>query len=218
MRADFDEHQQNVCVLGEQQDMALNIDIGQDVTGVVLAGGMATRMQGRDKGLVQFRGKALIEYVLEIFAPLNHVIINQNRSAAEYARFNKPLISDVQAEGVEAFAGPLQGMLSGLMAAKTPWVIFSACDTPFLPQDYVAQMCAAREENTLACVARDATGLQPLHVLLHVDLIQPLTAFLQGGGRKTQQFLREMHAREVIFNGQDFFINLNSVQDMQQHS
>lgn len=198
--------------------MPFKIDISQQITGVILAGGLATRMQGLDKGLVQFRGKALIEYVLQVFAPITQVMINQNRSAAEYARFNKPLINDVQAEGVEAYAGPLQGMLSGLMAAKTPWVIFSACDTPFLPQDYVAQMYAAREENTLACVARDATGLQPLHVLLHVDLIEPLRAFLQRGERKTQQFLREVHAREVIFPGQDFFINLNSAQDMQQHS
>lgn len=198
--------------------MSVKIDFSQQISGVILAGGLATRMQGQDKGLVLFRGKALIEYVLAIFSPLNSVLINQNRSAQEYARFNKPLIRDVQPQGVEEFAGPLQGMLSGLMAAKTPWVIFSACDTPFLPQDYVQQMCAAVQENTLACVARDDSGLQPLHVLLHVDLITPLTAFLQGGGRKTQQFLREVHAREVIFPGQDFFINLNSAQDMQQHS
>lgn len=198
--------------------MPLKIDIRQQITGVILAGGLATRMQGQDKGLVEFRGKALIEYVLQIFSPLNQVVINQNRHAAEYARFHKPLINDVQAEGVEAYAGPLQGMLSGLMFAKTPWVIFSACDTPFLPADYVMQMCAALEENTLVCVARDATGLQPLHVLLHVDLIDSLREFLQRGERKTQKFLRDVNAREVIFPGQDFFINLNSAQDMQQHS
>lgn len=198
--------------------MSVNIDIRQQITGIVLAGGLATRMQGQDKGLVEFRGLPLIEYVLQVFAPLNQVMINQNRSAAEYARFQKPLLNDVQPLGVEAFAGPLQGMLSGLMAAKTPWVIFSACDTPFLPADYVTRMCAALDDNVRACVARDDSGLQPLHVLLHVDLIAPLRVFLQRGERKTQQFLREVHAREVIFSGQQYFINLNSVQDMQQHS
>jgi molybdenum cofactor guanylyltransferase len=197
--------------------MTVKIDIRQDVTGVVLAGGMATRMQGRDKGLVEFRGKALIEYVLAVFAPLNHVLINQNRHATEYARFNKYLIQDEDNDQLERFAGPLSGMLSALKASQTPWVIFSACDTPFLPVDYVACMLNAVEDNVQLCVAVDDTGMQPLHVLMHVTLLDKLTDFLQRGERKTQRFLREAGAREVYFAGQDFFINLNSEEDMQRH-
>ena len=40
------------------------------VTGLVFAGGLARRMDGREKELLPLRGRPLIAHVLERFAPL----------------------------------------------------------------------------------------------------------------------------------------------------
>ena len=64
-------------------------------TGVVLAGGEASRMGGQDKGLIELNGRPLIEYVLAAFAPqVGSIIINANRNHAAYARYGHPIIPD----------------------------------------------------------------------------------------------------------------------------
>ena len=49
------------------------------VTGVILAGGQGRRMGGVDKGLRELRGKRMVAWALERFAPqVDEVLINAN--------------------------------------------------------------------------------------------------------------------------------------------
>ena len=55
------------------------------ITGLILAGGLARRMQGErsgvDKGLVDFRGEAMIAHVVRRLAPqVQSLLINANRN------------------------------------------------------------------------------------------------------------------------------------------
>ena len=59
-----------------------------DITGLVLAGGMGRRMDSRDKGLVPFRGKPMVAHVIERLASqVGPLIINANRSLDENGTF-----------------------------------------------------------------------------------------------------------------------------------
>uniref|UniRef100_UPI0013A58EA9 NTP transferase domain-containing protein n=1 Tax=Aeromonas caviae TaxID=648 RepID=UPI0013A58EA9 len=79
------------------------------VSGVILAGGRATRMGGDDKGWVPLAGTPLIQHVLTRLRPqVDEVLINANRSQARYRQL-APVIGDAQAD----FQGPLAGMLAG---------------------------------------------------------------------------------------------------------
>ncbi len=52
-----------------------------DITGLVLAGGLARRMGGIDKGLVDLGGKPMIEHVLAALRPqVGRLLINANRN------------------------------------------------------------------------------------------------------------------------------------------
>jgi molybdopterin-guanine dinucleotide biosynthesis protein A len=52
----------------------------RDITGLVLAGGRATRMGGIDKGLIELAGKPLVQQVIERLRPqLGAVTISANR-------------------------------------------------------------------------------------------------------------------------------------------
>ena len=58
------------------------------ITGVVLAGGQGRRMGGVDKGLQSLRGRPMVTWVLERFAPqVDEVLINANQNLEEYAAF-----------------------------------------------------------------------------------------------------------------------------------
>lgn len=60
---------------------------GAGITGVILAGGLGRRMGGVDKGLRELRGKAMVAWVLERFAPqVDELLINANQNHEIYAR------------------------------------------------------------------------------------------------------------------------------------
>ena len=84
------------------------------VAGVVLAGGLARRMNNQDKGLVNFKGRPMISYALAALAPaVDQLFINANRNVDQYLNFGYPVISDQ----TDNFDGPLAGVLTAMIYA-----------------------------------------------------------------------------------------------------
>src|SRR5690606_31281849 len=82
----------------------------RQITGVILAGGRARRMGGRDKGLLPLAGRPMVEYVLEALRPqVDAVLISANRHQAEYGRYGHPVVTD----DTDDYPGPLAGMAAG---------------------------------------------------------------------------------------------------------
>src|SRR5262249_31838140 len=127
------------------------------ITGVILAGGLGRRMGGVDKGLKVLRGKPMVAWVIERFAPqVGEVLINANQNFAGYGAFGYRVIPDE----IGGFAGPLAGLHRGLSAAKHDLVATTPCDSPFLPRDLIARLRAALETND-ADLTVAKTGDQP---------------------------------------------------------
>ena len=89
-------------------------------------------MGGVDKGLRELRGKPMVEWVLERFAPqVDEILINANQNLDVYAKLGHRVIPDA----IGGFAGPLAGLHCGLSAATHPLVATVPCDSPFLPME-----------------------------------------------------------------------------------
>lgn len=149
--------------------------------GLVLAGGLARRMGGGDKALIEIGGRAILDRVLEIMTPqCDGIILNANGDPSRFARFGLPVVPD----DIPDFAGPLAGILAGLdwAAANRPdlaWMVSVPGDCPFLPSDLVARLHAARiaADTPLACAKsgdwrHPVAGLWP--VALRADLRRAL--------------------------------------------
>ncbi|WP_274865501.1 molybdenum cofactor guanylyltransferase MobA, partial [Serratia marcescens] len=109
----------------------------KEISGVILAGGRATRMGGEDKGLVSIGGIALYQHILARLRPqVASIVISANRNQACYQASGLPVIGDLTPD----FAGPLAGMLAGLKQSSNEWVAFVPCDVPDFPADLVAQL------------------------------------------------------------------------------
>src|SRR4051812_26064111 len=107
--------------------------------GVILAGGLARRMGGGDKGLVDVGGRAMLAHTIARMKPqVSLLILNANGDPARFAPFGLRVVAD----GVPGHPGPLAGVLAALDdAAAQPgfeWVAVAPCDAPFLPYDLVA--------------------------------------------------------------------------------
>ena len=149
--------------------------------GLVLAGGLARRMGGGDKALIDIGGVTILDRVLASLAPqCTRVVLNANGDPTRFARFGLPVIAD----DVPDFAGPLAGILAGLdwIARNAPGIAWMASvpgDCPFLPHDLLARLHRARieQDKPLACARsgnwrHPVVGLWP--VALRADLRQAL--------------------------------------------
>ncbi|MFV2060656.1 MAG: molybdenum cofactor guanylyltransferase MobA [Gammaproteobacteria bacterium] len=182
-----------------------------DISGVILAGGRSSRM-GEDKALKKFNNSALIEYTIKkIQHQVKKILINTNQNLADYQKLGYPLISDINPDRL----GPLSGIYSSLQKTNTNWVFFSACDTPFLPNDIVKRLYdEALKQDKLIAVVKTNDKLQPLVLLLHKDLTKNLNEFIKTGERKTQDWILQQHPAIVdCSNNSNAFMNINTAQD-----
>jgi molybdenum cofactor guanylyltransferase len=183
-----------------------------DITGLVLAGGLARRMGGIDKGLVDLGGKPMIEHVLAALRPqVGRLLINANRNLEDYARFGVPVVTDT----IEGFQGPLAGIYSGLAVVETPYLLTAPCDSPLLAPDLAACMVRALDaEQADLAVAHDGQRQQPVFLLLRRELAPDLQAYLAGGDRKIDLwFARHRVANAGLGHRRDSFVNVNDPEE-----
>lgn len=179
------------------------------VTGVVLAGGQGSRMGGVDKGLQPFRGKAMVEHVLERLSPqVDEIVINANRNAQAYARFGHRVIADE----IEGFAGPLAGFERGLAHATGELVVTVPCDSPFLPGDLVARLRESlQREDAQVAVAKTGDQVHPVFCLMRRGVHESLRQFLASGQRKIDRWYPQLRSTLVAFDDEaGAFVNINT--------
>ena len=189
--------------------------------GVILAGGLATRMGGGDKGLRHLGGQTLISRVIERLEPqVQALALNANGDPARFD-YGLPILAD----SIEGFAGPLAGVLAGLdWAAEqgADTIVTAAADTPFFPCDLVPRLLLASEGMAhplvLAATPDPIRGSvrHPTFGLWPVALRDDLRAALGGGLRKVVIWTEQHGGRETLFDasGLDPFFNVNTPEDL----
>ncbi|MEZ8382765.1 molybdenum cofactor guanylyltransferase MobA [Vibrio splendidus] len=180
---------------------------------VILAGGQASRMGGKDKGLVELNGSPLIQYVINKLAQQDvSITINANRNLDSYQAF-APVISD----SFPDYPGPLGGIHAGLKNASTDWVGFVPCDSPQISDDLVERFCSAVKEDSDILVAHDGEFKQPVFTLFHKRVLPKLEAFLERGDRKIILLYKECVTEYVDFSDSpNCFVNLNTPEELTQ--
>ncbi len=171
-------------------------------------------MGGRDKGLMPFEGRALIEHVIAALSgQCQRIAINCRPEADDrYRDYALELLHDAIPD-----LGPLGGVLAALERDGPEWRLCVPCDTPRLPPDLVERLWAERGAASIISVD-DGERRHPSVMLLRRELTGPLRDYLDGGGRKLGLWLQEMGAAYADFSDQpEAFINLNSPEELRHH-
>ena len=183
------------------------------VAGLVLMGGLASRMGGGDKALLELAGRPILAHALDRFAPqVGLLALSANGDPERFASFGLPVLPDA-ASGP---GGPLAGVLAGLAwAAALPGVSHLATipgDGPFPPQDLVARLAAAAADG--AAVAMGPNGVEPLHALWPLAARERLTLSLADGVRSPKRALEMLAAAPVDFTDPDAFLDVDTPDDL----
>ncbi len=187
--------------------------IRRDITGVILAGGRATRMGGEDKGLIAVAGRTLIETVISALRPqVSDLLINANRNLERYRACGLPVVTDM----LEGYCGPLAGIASAMRVAKTPYILSVPCDSPLIAPDLAVRLHAGIKDNDAAIGVADSGGrLEPVFALIDCNLLQSLLAYLESGERKIDRWYA-MHPMTAVdlSDHAEMFLNLNTPEDL----
>jgi len=188
--------------------------------GLVLAGGLARRMGGGDKARIEIGGVSILDRVLAtLSAQCPRMVINANGDPARFEDTGLPVVPD----NVEGHPGPLAGVLAGLdwLASQKlgiEWMVSVPGDCPFLPDDLVERLHAARREAgaPLAC-ARSGEWRHPVVALWPVALREDLRKALVEDDMRKIEIWTARHGVAIAdwpAEPVDPFLNVNTPEDV----
>ena len=128
------------------------------MTAVILAGGLSTRF-GSDKGLATWRGRRLVDHVLDRL-PVERdgtvLVIREEQDDGAW-----PDVTTVH-DDPDRNEGPLRGVIRGLAACQTDWAWVVACDQPLISADLLLGLHKAVLPDDHALLPEWKGRLQPL--------------------------------------------------------
>ncbi|NVJ91938.1 MAG: molybdenum cofactor guanylyltransferase MobA [Methylocystaceae bacterium] len=184
---------------------------------VMLAGGLATRMGGGDKGFKNIGGRPIIERILEtVRHQVDDIVINANGDPARFANLNL----DVVADSVDGFVGPLAGILAGMdrFSVEYDWMLSVPTDTPFLPDDLVEKLFVPLKNNQAEIAIAHSGGFDhPVIGIWPTRLKDDLRAALvEEDIRKLKKWISRYRYQAVSWpdTPRDPFFNANRPEDL----
>lgn len=190
--------------------------------GLLLAGGLARRMGGGDKALIELGGRPLLDYAIErARAQVSDLILNANGDAARFERFGLPVVADV----IEGFAGPLAGVLTGMEWAAEKrshieWLATFPIDAPFFPTNLIERMSVAIDVGNAEMACAESNGrTHPVFALWPVRLREDLRkAMVDEDMRKIDLWTARYRIVHVPFDTGDGdpFFNINRPENVEE--
>ena len=103
-------------------------------TGIILAGGLSSRM-GTNKALLELNGSTVLNHMVKAIRPaVSRIVVAAGSNEALYSVWGDEGLECIQ--DVYPGKGPLAGLHAALSASRTDWNLVSACDMPLLQTSF----------------------------------------------------------------------------------
>lgn len=188
-----------------------------NIAGIILAGGLGTRMGHTKKALMTIGGRTIIDRLLGVYRPLFPEIIIAAREAEDFAALDIPV-------AVDRFdaRSSLTGIHAGLDAMTASHGFFSACDAPFLQPGLVQRLLAEVTPDIDVVIPLKEDGYrEPLCAVYSKRCLTHIAAQLEREDFKIIRFFEHVVVKDVpvvrLKDGDpDFFsfFNVNRPEDL----
>ena len=185
------------------------------MTGIILAGGRASRMGGINKAFIEVGGERLIDRTMRIYRTFFREILISSNSPLEYLEFDARIVTDIHRG-----KGPLGGIHAGLLHAGCEQAFVSACDMPYLSEAFIGHMIAQARGYDLA-VPVSANGFESLHAVYSRKCLPVIESQIERDELKVSLLFRKFKTLEIPadeirrFDPEGrLFANLNRPEDL----
>jgi molybdenum cofactor guanylyltransferase len=182
-----------------------------NLTGIILAGGKSSRMRS-DKGLIEFKGKRLIEYSIELLGKYcDELIISSNNPA--FSQFGITLAGDEVAD-----KGPLSGISSAMKKSSGEWNIVLGCDMPFVNATLIDLLIGSCDHTNGVVPVHDGY-FEPLAAIYHRTMADTFSLSLIQGELSLYHILQTsdltlLPAGDLLTRFPLLFSNINTPEDL----
>jgi len=185
-------------------------------TGVILAGGLSSRFDGRNKAFFRLSGRRIIEPIIDVFREVFDEILIVTNAPLEYLEWDVTLVTDIIPE-----RSSLTGIHAGLFYASTPYIFVTACDTPFITAGMVRLILSEITPGIAAVMPETPAGTEPLFAAYSTEALPAVERHLKEQKFKIQRVFSRMRVRKisskrVLEKDPDLttFFNINTAVDL----
>lgn len=191
--------------------------IKNEITAIILAGGESSRM-GQDKALLTIGTNTLLFQICLVAREVANLVYVVTPWIEKYQGILPPGCQLVKEQLVLDGRSntPLIGFVQGLQLVKTEWVLLLACDLPQLSASQVKQWSQALTTvlpAEIAFLPRHTKGWEPLCGFYRQDCLSLLEAYIKGGGKSFQSWLRQHPVKELSLSDRTCLFNCNTPTD-----
>ena len=186
------------------------------ISGIILAGGAASRFEGTMKPKIIIDGKTIISRMISVIRDIFDEMIIVTNNPEEFADFNFCKIVKDEIPG----AGPLGGIHAAMKASSNDAIFVFAGDMPFLSKEIILSQIEAF--NSAGCdvlIPEIEECIEPLHSIYSISLAENIEAYLNGHhGNAVRDFIKSLNVQCFQVEGSDLnkraFTNINSPSDL----
>ncbi len=188
----------------------------ENITGLVLAGGLSQRMK-TDKALIKFKGKTLLENQLDLLKPIfNSVLISANTN--NYSFTNVEIIKDEQAN-----IGPIGGIRSVLKNVETDYIFAISVDMPMITAELIKYLISQKENYDIVMPIFNGK-YEPTCAVYSKKCIKIIDEQILAKDFKLGNLIKKSHTKIVEITKksslykEQLFINLNNPENLNELS
>jgi molybdopterin-guanine dinucleotide biosynthesis protein A len=185
-------------------------------SGVILAGGLATRYGGENKAFLKVGGMQILDRLFDLFSELFDEIILVTNRPRDFLEWDALIVTDVF-----PVRSSLTGIHAGLFYARHPFAFFSACDTPFLKREIIETVLSEIEPGADLVLPRTSAGFEPLCAAYSRRCLKPAEDHLRANQCKIHLALKDCRIKTIPEDrlrakdpGLVSFFNVNTPQDL----
>jgi molybdopterin-guanine dinucleotide biosynthesis protein A len=169
---------------------------------------------GKDKGLCEFQGKALINYAIDVLTPICGKILISSNNVVEYQKFGYQVVIDEHKN-----IGPMGGIYSSLRKSSTKHNLIISCDTPFLSTQLLEYILDNSNNYDIVVPVHGNSFIEPLAAYYSTNIIPNLESSIKRNNYKLINFFNVVKHKSIKVDSmpgfsKELFRNFNTPGDL----
>ena len=206
-----------ICMLAENHKPSRYKEIVKfnKISGVILAGGINSRFDGKTKANLIIEGRTIISGITEILSLIFSEIIIVTNTPDEFSEYTGYKIVSDWFKNV----GPLGGIHAALKASSGDAVFVVAGDMPLLNKQLIVSQTEEYVRNTCdALIPTINHNIEPLHAIYSIAILNKLEEYLAGNSNfAVREFFNKIETRYLELKDSEAtknaFTNINTPSD-----
>ena len=188
-----------------------------DCTGIILSGGLNTRMQGRNKALLELGGRCILDRILDAVTACCSRCMIVTREPALYLEWEVEIMRDMF-----DVRSALTGIHAGLTMMTTDFAFVTSCDTPLLKKEVIQMLMEEMKPNVDVIVPRQETFYQPMCAIYSARCAPVIEQMLQRQQLKVDRLYDRVKTKAIPYErfksadpNLNSFFNVNTPEELE---